>query len=230
METGPTPGPDRCQRKYPADVLILRLPDCCRPRFSRAWNGSRRTKPSSLPPASRCCKLTRGDTAIDLVNAYAPEHLQLMVADPQALPSSACVTPALSSSGLTSGTAFGDYVAGSNHILPTGGRGRFSSGLATERVPAHPGGGRQPRRRRRGPGRTAGRSGPRRGTARTSAERAWAGSPSARARSASGAARRSTAAAGISTTSWMRRNTLVARPDEKRPRPPVGRMWFEPAT
>ena len=29
-----------------------------------------------------------------------------------------------------SGTAFGDYVAGSNHILPTGGRGRFSSGLA----------------------------------------------------------------------------------------------------
>ena len=33
--------------------------------------------------------------------------------------------------GMMSGTAFGDYVAGSNHILPTGGRGRFSSGLAT---------------------------------------------------------------------------------------------------
>jgi len=32
--------------------------------------------------------------------------------------------------GSMSGTAFGDYVAGSNHILPTGGRGRFSSGLA----------------------------------------------------------------------------------------------------
>jgi len=29
-----------------------------------------------------------------------------------------------------SGTAFGDYIAGSNHVLPTGGRGRFSSGLA----------------------------------------------------------------------------------------------------
>ena len=32
--------------------------------------------------------------------------------------------------GAQSGTAFGDYIAGSNHILPTGGRGRFSSGLA----------------------------------------------------------------------------------------------------
>ena len=32
--------------------------------------------------------------------------------------------------GAMSGTAFGDYIAGSNHVLPTGGRGRFSSGLA----------------------------------------------------------------------------------------------------
>jgi histidinol dehydrogenase len=32
--------------------------------------------------------------------------------------------------GEWSGTAFGDYVAGSNHILPTGGHVRFSSGLS----------------------------------------------------------------------------------------------------
>ena len=70
------------------------------------------------------------DTAIDLVNAYAPEHLQLMVADPQALLERVRHAGAIFI-GMMSGTAFGDYVAGSNHILPTGGRGRFSSGLAT---------------------------------------------------------------------------------------------------
>jgi histidinol dehydrogenase len=31
--------------------------------------------------------------------------------------------------GPSSGTAFGDYVAGSNHTLPTGGAARFASGL-----------------------------------------------------------------------------------------------------
>jgi histidinol dehydrogenase len=70
------------------------------------------------------------DTAIDLVNAYAPEHLQLMVADPQVLLERVRHAGAIFI-GMMSGTAFGDYVAGSNHILPTGGRGRFSSGLAT---------------------------------------------------------------------------------------------------
>jgi len=68
------------------------------------------------------------DTAIAFVNAYAPEHVQLSIADP---------VPALERIrhagaifvGEMSGTAYGDYIAGSNHILPTGGRGRFSSGL-----------------------------------------------------------------------------------------------------
>jgi histidinol dehydrogenase len=32
--------------------------------------------------------------------------------------------------GNESGTAFGDYVAGSNHVLPTGGAARFASGLS----------------------------------------------------------------------------------------------------
>ena len=71
-----------------------------------------------------------------------------MVADPQALLERVRHAGAIFI-GMMSGTAFGDYVAGSNHILPTGGRGRFSSGLAPERVPAHPGGRRDPRRRGR---------------------------------------------------------------------------------
>jgi len=69
------------------------------------------------------------DTALSFVNAYAPEHLQLMVADPTAMLDRVRHAGAIFL-GMHSGTAFGDYVAGSNHILPTGGRGRFSSGLA----------------------------------------------------------------------------------------------------
>ena len=71
----------------------------------------------------------RWATAFAFVNAYAPEHLQLMVADPQAALERVRHAGAIFV-GEMSGTAFGDYIAGSNHVLPTGGRGRFSSGLA----------------------------------------------------------------------------------------------------
>jgi histidinol dehydrogenase len=68
------------------------------------------------------------DTALAFVNEYAPEHLQLAVADPYAVLEQIVHAGAIFI-GPHSGAAFGDYVAGSNHILPTGGNARFSSGL-----------------------------------------------------------------------------------------------------
>jgi histidinol dehydrogenase len=67
--------------------------------------------------------------AIALANAFAPEHLQLIGADVEAL------APKVQSAGClfvgtSSATAFGDYVAGSNHILPTAGAARFASMLS----------------------------------------------------------------------------------------------------
>jgi histidinol dehydrogenase len=66
--------------------------------------------------------------AVALANAYAPEHLQLMSEDAYALAAqvrtAGCVFV-----GRASGTAFGDYAAGSNHVLPTGGSGRFAGPL-----------------------------------------------------------------------------------------------------
>jgi histidinol dehydrogenase len=66
--------------------------------------------------------------AVALANDYAPEHLQLMSEDAYALAAqvrnAGCVFV-----GRASGTAFGDYAAGSNHVLPTGGSGRFSGPL-----------------------------------------------------------------------------------------------------
>ena len=61
-------------------------------------------------------------------NAYGPEHLEVQVAEPDAL------LPLLESAGAIfvgdhTPVSLGDYVAGSNHVLPTGGQARFASGL-----------------------------------------------------------------------------------------------------
>jgi histidinol dehydrogenase len=64
-----------------------------------------------------------------LVNRIAPEHLELAVADPQAL------LPAIRHAGAIflgrhTPEALGDYIAGSNHVLPTARWARFASGLS----------------------------------------------------------------------------------------------------
>ncbi len=70
------------------------------------------------------------DAAVALANAFAPEHLQLVGSEPESLAplvrSAGCLLV-----GAASATAFSDYVAGSNHILPTSGAARFASGLST---------------------------------------------------------------------------------------------------
>ena len=67
--------------------------------------------------------------AIELANAFAPEHLQLI--GPEAERLAPLVTAAgCLFVGAGAGTAFGDYVAGSNHVLPTAGAARFSSTLS----------------------------------------------------------------------------------------------------
>jgi histidinol dehydrogenase len=67
--------------------------------------------------------------AMPLVDRLAPEHLELAVDDPDAL--FALVRHAGSVFlGRMTPEAVGDYVAGPNHVLPTGRRARFSSGLS----------------------------------------------------------------------------------------------------
>jgi histidinol dehydrogenase len=61
-------------------------------------------------------------------NAYGPEHLELLVADPQALLAKIDSAGAIFI-GEHTPVSLGDYVAGSNHVLPTGGGARFASGL-----------------------------------------------------------------------------------------------------
>ena len=69
--------------------------------------------------------------AVDLANAFAPEHLELLEED-AALLADRVTTAGCVFAGRHAATAFGDYVAGSNHVLPTGGAGRFSGPLGPE--------------------------------------------------------------------------------------------------
>jgi histidinol dehydrogenase len=66
--------------------------------------------------------------AVALADELAPEHLQLMGAEAEALADTVRRAGCLFV-GSAAGTAFGDYVAGSNHVLPTGGAARFASAL-----------------------------------------------------------------------------------------------------
>jgi len=61
-------------------------------------------------------------------NAYGPEHLEVQVADPHALLSQLESAGAIFVGDHTP-VSLGDYIAGSNHVLPTGGQARFASGL-----------------------------------------------------------------------------------------------------
>jgi histidinol dehydrogenase len=67
--------------------------------------------------------------AVELANDLAPEHLELIGADVEERAPFVRSAGALFV-GAASATAFGDYVAGSNHVLPTGGAARFASGLS----------------------------------------------------------------------------------------------------
>ena len=67
---------------------------------------------------------------LGVIERFAPEHLSLMVADPYAW------VPKIRHAGAIfvgddTPVAAGDYLAGTNHTLPTSGAGRFSSGLRT---------------------------------------------------------------------------------------------------
>ena len=76
-----------------------------------------------------CVAVGDAREALRLAEEIAPEHLQLMGDDAEALAPSVRSAGALFV-GRDAGTAFGDYVAGSNHVLPTGGAARFASGLS----------------------------------------------------------------------------------------------------
>jgi histidinol dehydrogenase len=92
----------------------------------------RRTADGTPVEEAVCAILDVADAraALRFANEFAPEHLELIGIEMEDLApkvrSAGCVFV-----GPASATAFGDYVAGSNHVLPTAGAARFASMLST---------------------------------------------------------------------------------------------------
>ena len=68
------------------------------------------------------------DEALAFANAYAPEHLELQIENAREH-AARCTTAGAIFIGPYSSEAAGDYLAGANHVLPTGGAGRYASPL-----------------------------------------------------------------------------------------------------
>ncbi|HEY5920661.1 MAG TPA: histidinol dehydrogenase [Kofleriaceae bacterium] len=68
------------------------------------------------------------DEAVAFANQYAPEHLELDVQDARRV-AARCTSAGAIFIGRWSSEAAGDYIAGGNHVLPTGGAARYASPL-----------------------------------------------------------------------------------------------------
>ncbi|MGO9819211.1 MAG: histidinol dehydrogenase [Solirubrobacteraceae bacterium] len=77
---------------------------------------------------ARLIQVSELDHALAISEQFAPEHLQLAGEGAEGL-APRVTTAGCILVGIASGTAFGDYIAGSNHVLPTNGAARFASAL-----------------------------------------------------------------------------------------------------
>lgn len=73
---------------------------------------------------------------MEVVNGIAPEHLELMTADPDALVPSVQDAGAVFTGPFTPASV-GDYLAGPSHVLPTNGTARFASVLRVDDFVKH---------------------------------------------------------------------------------------------
>ncbi len=89
---------------------------------------------STLSTGGRAVLVRDAEQAVAVANLVAPEHLELMVEQ------AADVVASIRHAGaifIDAPTALGDYVAGANHVLPTGRAARFSSALRVDDFRTH---------------------------------------------------------------------------------------------
>jgi histidinol dehydrogenase len=96
--------------------------------IAAAAEAAARSRPSVAEAPLALVQVPDVDAAITLANGYAPEHLELLATD-AALMADQVTTAGCVFVGRHGATAFGDYLAGSNHVLPTGGAGRYAGPL-----------------------------------------------------------------------------------------------------
>jgi histidinol dehydrogenase len=122
---------DLCaQAEHGADspLLAVAVEEHVLEGLATATQAAAAERPSVADAALALVQVPDLSDAADLANAFAPEHLELFEEDAVLL-AEQIVTAGCVFAGRYGATAFGDYVAGSNHVLPTGGAGRFSGPL-----------------------------------------------------------------------------------------------------
>jgi len=90
---------------------------------------SARVREALTGPQSGCILVATLDQGLTVVDAYAAEHLEVQTADAAAVAARVRNAGAIFI-GPYAPVSLGDYCAGSNHVLPTGGCARHSSGLS----------------------------------------------------------------------------------------------------
>ncbi len=111
------------------DEAMARAVQAALPRHLAALPESAAAVAGAALGASAAALCEGLDEAVALCNRIAPEHLEVMVAEPEALlPGLECYGALFVGAG--SAEVFGDYGVGPNHILPTGGGARFGAGLS----------------------------------------------------------------------------------------------------
>jgi histidinol dehydrogenase len=118
------------QAEHGADSIVVAVSDSAAWLDELAGWVERYGAHRATAQAAACALVHVADMQVawELSDEFAPEHLQLMGTWAEALAPrirrAGCVFV-----GWPSGTAFGDYIAGSNHVLPTAGAARFASAL-----------------------------------------------------------------------------------------------------
>ncbi|MGO2746054.1 histidinol dehydrogenase [Microbacterium sp.] len=100
----------------------------CVAECAAATRHSERVGISLAGPQSAIVLVDDRAMAVAFSNAYAPEHLELHLEDAEAA-ASAFTSAGAVFVGDQTPVSLGDYMAGSNHVLPTGGQARYAPGL-----------------------------------------------------------------------------------------------------
>jgi histidinol dehydrogenase len=113
----------------PARTLVARVRDQIARQLKSLERGRIAAKSLQSRGALIACK--NMDECIALANRYAPEHLLIAVDDPDPIAKQIVNAGAIFLGHYTP-VAVGDYLAGPNHVLPTGGTARFFSPLCVD--------------------------------------------------------------------------------------------------
>ncbi len=114
----------------PTAQVILVTPDAALiDAVELAWDAQASALVGAMAPA-RAILCTSLDEACEIANAYAPEHLSLATDAAETLIARITSAGAIFA-GHQAAETFGDYLAGSSHVLPTDGAARFTGGVST---------------------------------------------------------------------------------------------------